>query len=629
MSAINSIDFNLANKILTEASAELTTGYQGLKNYPECLSTTEEMYSISSWLLKHYKNLEHLKDTAPAAVFRDVNFQCLGNCQSLLKKIRKRLALAYVQNIDSKAAYIFYENLGQAWKKETHAQIDPLSFGQKHLKHHICDPLISKVIYEDSVLNVPNMAAANLESSYIEKPIYHQEISEKEFDEIESCKKWSGEKKFYQKIKEVCKRLTHQELKDPQRLLAQNIKHPIVVHAIKELHQEHVLLQLKQAFKENGPDAFLKIYRDLTTQELQLIHHSIGSIKMAEELESFKNPEEQGKKIIENYLETQIIDPIIDLAIDSVIVKPITFNGKLEIGDLNESKLFHSITSIIPDLEISPELQKNLDLAYEALVYSIHTIPISTNYFDLPNTGLSEKNYPYPFLGEIDRNLKFCRSKIIAEKQKALKIDPPNNNFSERFGYAKAAHMYPLGNCGELAAVAFFYLLDEKLFSKPVEIFQFERTNGDHHFVVIGRKHDSDPNDPAKWGEEAVICDPWSRRIYPASLFAKCLQDCGGSKVGVPILKNYDPQKHILEVYAGDMMTSKEFVIKSSFSKKQEIVDLLNSLHLADSRETQEEIANQILDLPYINSDAWERDPALSLLIAQLRYFVSKSLSLK
>lgn len=59
-----------------------------------------------------------------------------------------------------------------------------------------------------------------------------------------------------------------------------------------------------------------------------------------------------------------------------------------------------------------------------------------------------------------------------------------------------------------------------------------------HSFIVIGRKKESNPNDPATWGDEhAVILDPWSDEIYTLAEF-KIKQK---SNIAIPMYKFASP----------------------------------------------------------------------------------------
>lgn len=78
---------------------------------------------------------------------------------------------------------------------------------------------------------------------------------------------------------------------------------------------------------------------------------------------------------------------------------------------------------------------------------------------------------------------------------------------------AKNSVKYGVGNCDELSAIAYLLLLEcPKEYTKGQTI-RVEKINlkrpGDHCFVIIGRRRNSDLRDPWSWGPDAVICDPW------------------------------------------------------------------------------------------------------------------------
>lgn len=73
---------------------------------------------------------------------------------------------------------------------------------------------------------------------------------------------------------------------------------------------------------------------------------------------------------------------------------------------------------------------------------------------------------------------------------------------------AKFRHV---GNCMELAAIAFTYLYDEGI--RPLDYMGFGNTpTYDHAWLVIGRVDGSDLWDIRTWGDDAVWCDPWQLR---------------------------------------------------------------------------------------------------------------------
>ena len=69
------------------------------------------------------------------------------------------------------------------------------------------------------------------------------------------------------------------------------------------------------------------------------------------------------------------------------------------------------------------------------------------------------------------------------------------------------------GNCGEFAALCFIWARRRGIY--PLDYMNL--TNGDHAFVVIGRKLDSNDRSVGTWGGDAVICDGWDNNAYQAT----------------------------------------------------------------------------------------------------------------
>ncbi|HET6914234.1 MAG TPA: hypothetical protein VFH71_12945 [Rhodanobacteraceae bacterium] len=76
--------------------------------------------------------------------------------------------------------------------------------------------------------------------------------------------------------------------------------------------------------------------------------------------------------------------------------------------------------------------------------------------------------------------------------------------------WAEEAVQGRAGNCDEQSCVALVYLYDNKV--RPLDWMHL--TNGRHSFVLIGRDATSGL-DPATWGEDVVVCDPWNNDAYP------------------------------------------------------------------------------------------------------------------
>lgn len=141
---------------------------------------------------------------------------------------------------------------------------------------------------------------------------------------------------------------------------------------------------------------------------------------------------------------------------------------------------------------------------------------------------------------------------------------------------------YSLGNCAELALHFFDYIVNhpDNVWDKSIvqaELCQIENKSnykfGDHVFVVINRKKNSDISDPTTWGEHAYICDPWSAKhhIYPAADYLKYLKNFLNLPTG-NFVEPFDHGKHTIQPFK-----NKECPIvfeSTDFNKLETILDM-------------------------------------------------------
>jgi len=79
---------------------------------------------------------------------------------------------------------------------------------------------------------------------------------------------------------------------------------------------------------------------------------------------------------------------------------------------------------------------------------------------------------------------------------------------------AAIAQHTKVGNCEEMACLALAFL-QELIPASSIELV----TTYNHMFVVIDRDSKSDITNPASYGSNTVICDPWAKRAYKAADF--------------------------------------------------------------------------------------------------------------
>ena len=118
------------------------------------------------------------------------------------------------------------------------------------------------------------------------------------------------------------------------------------------------------------------------------------------------------------------------------------------------------------------------------------------------------------------------------------------------------AAQFGIGNCTEKSGFAMTLLCEYKKENTPelIKGLQIERVklwkNGyDHFFLILGRALDSDIKNPATWGADAAICDPWTGEFYNV---AQQLELAPEDRI--PMFHNYILQG-IEDIYLASTMT--------------------------------------------------------------------------
>jgi hypothetical protein len=143
---------------------------------------------------------------------------------------------------------------------------------------------------------------------------------------------------------------------------------------------------------------------------------------------------------------------------------------------------------------------------------------VPTNRLPIRATDPDGKLFKH--FGTIDKYLSYLEKSIepIMEQQRSAldelfsQKDLSQEKIIEKI--AAFSQHTKVGNCEQMACLAFVFL-KELIPQKSIELV----TTDNHMFVVIGRNQKSDIANPATYGSEAVICDPWARRSYKATTF--------------------------------------------------------------------------------------------------------------
>lgn len=194
----------------------------------------------------------------------------------------------------------------------------------------------------------------------------------------------------------------------------------------------------------------------------------------------------------------------------------------------------------MPDQVIT--LEESLRIAREAKEYA--RTKIKKGSTQLENNQLPETYYHFLLRGVSD--MRDAKTDDISNSYSLDPLEP--NAIVIRYEHSIASSTkYSLGNCEELAFQALDYILDQVPITINAEVYLIR--GGDHVMLVINRSKDSDPKNPTTWGDNAVICDPWSDMVFKASDYlTKVKNFCrhyGDTKIENHV-HNFNPKRHQL-----------------------------------------------------------------------------------
>ena len=202
---------------------------------------------------------------------------------------------------------------------------------------------------------------------------------------------------------------------------------------------------------------------------------------------------------------------------------------------------------IPPPQFASVEMHKNYELAKSLIEYVGKTVLFSYNYPNRSSSIISKYtnpdilNYYIEAIEEVFSTIRHLESLL-----------PKGGSLLESIRRrAKIVEKYNVGNCSEMAYVALSHAMDIQA-TQRVEFCSIQ--NGDHAFLVIGRKAGNYPSQNYKnWGPDAYICGPWEESCYPASKIESHLHDYddtvwdSGDSGYSTFVKLFDPSKQTLK----------------------------------------------------------------------------------
>ncbi len=288
------------------------------------------------------------------------------------------------------------------------------------------------------------------------------------------------------------------------------------------------------------------------------------------------------------------------------------------------------VQSICHDWDALSKEQHNLyNLAYEVLWHTVEEISLSSNFLSREDTRYNTKNYSPTEIRDLETKVNARRQDTLNEEIEALYKGKfhAKNPFIKCFAAAKTAQSYFLGNCGHLARSTFVELLKRLDPNVNVSLLSIKKLfdnglEGDHVFVVINLDPKADPLTPASW-KNAIVCDPWARRIYSSELIPELLYDYYGTNdFGKPLLRKFNPNLQKLEIETERVCSVANFQTATQ-GRYPDYETYLDKFHTAGTLPEKEKIVRELLDiLAKHNSIVY----IFKMLKAQLNFFLTKKL---
>lgn len=187
---------------------------------------------------------------------------------------------------------------------------------------------------------------------------------------------------------------------------------------------------------------------------------------------------------------------------------------KKEIGFMfSETERIEKLSEIIlPQCNPLPkqgDLESNLDLANELLLYTRNVVVFSANNLDRSRAAIEEQiGKPIDNFTEITSKAWKC----LASAQALALANELHSNFMKAKLLALSAKTTSIGNCRDMSSVALFKAMEMGIWNTHVDLAYINP--GNHMVVVIGREAESNPHNHSTWGENAVILDAWAGKYF-------------------------------------------------------------------------------------------------------------------
>ena len=176
--------------------------------------------------------------------------------------------------------------------------------------------------------------------------------------------------------------------------------------------------------------------------------------------------------------------------------------------------LHRNVTSHLHPESLSETAQHNLVDGAAALAFVHGEVPIPANISEFPDNLFATPYFEGITTIPLNTQKILDMRKETSKQLQAAKITVDSKYHDYMLVVGKVTLETGIGNCGDLVAAAYKWLLDNG-YTKSLEVItaNYMRKNAyewnNHAFLVMSRDRTGDPSDPSSYGNDCVICDPW------------------------------------------------------------------------------------------------------------------------
>lgn len=257
-----------------------------------------------------------------------------------------------------------------------------------------------------------------------------------------------------------------------------------------------------------------------------------------------------------------------------------------------------------------------IKLSQEAIVYAnkIASESFTKNMINQSNLTV-QTNFAFTTLAHKFNEMAKIRKKLLtASTPVEWDESPPRRDDKNYVVWANAWYQASIeaskkigvGNCEALAFLALEFLSKKLPKNVPIEVVrcvndQYTNIKKDHVFLVIGRDQSKDVDNIREWGATAIICDPWMKKSYPATVAnmrnnLEYITDLYQSheESYISALQKFNPETDKLRTLIDNSMIYQEPKIHEAFELEEpvleeEIIEELKS-HELDPEEDMKEV---------------------------------------